>query len=637
MPIDCRVFIDGARFPDSVAQLEAATPTALADLQLIWGRGTTVDQPDAATCRVTVLDRSGGVTFLEQIPVGVPFDVWASGDISTGQPVETMVDGGFETLPVGPADARVRANLGDAVAVAAPVHAGVRAVAVVDEGYGQVSLSIPPAPWSTDPAAWDQIPQALPGAVWTISLWAKAPPGVNIGVSVIKYADPNGTSQSAQFVPGVVATGSWQQITRTVTITAFAPRMWAGIAIGAPAPKWEQMATTWADTPLTWADWGQLVVDDVSLLAPPSGTDREALVFSGRVTDLTATIDDPDGTLRVDVTATDQLADLQNRYVGDVPWPKEAFSVRVAKILTAAAVPGGVDTRIDNPLSTLQVSWRDVDNQPAGGLLSELTAGVDGVLWSATHATTGPYLWFENPALRAQTGRLTLSGATVVIVVDDPGGRAPGRTTLDGCTLPDDPVTWRRDVTDVITRVDATWQEQTVDDEGNPQPTERTVQAVDGAAESEHGARRMGVSTPLTTAPDATNVANRVLARTRELQWRVEGLEYDLGLFPPAPGLATANALDLLDGTTRLGRGLIVDDVERWPGGDTAGLYLDGGQYSYDGAWRLAMVCTPNTGMGASARWNQMDRAWRWNQMDRGIEWNELWGVTGPITELEAA
>ena len=66
------------------------------------------------------------------------------------------------------------------------------------------------------------------------------------------------------------------------------------------------------------------------------------------------------------------------------------------------ADPGVTPTAtIDEGLRDLIVSWLDVDHQPAGWLIAELAAGVDGVLWSATHASTGPYLWIENsPAAR---------------------------------------------------------------------------------------------------------------------------------------------------------------------------------------------------------------------------------------------
>ena len=77
------------------------------------------------------------------------------------------------------------------------------------------------------------------------------------------------------------------------------------------------------------------------------------------------------------------------------------------------------------------MSWRDVDNQPAGALLAELAAGVDGVLWSATHSTTGPYLWIENVADRAQVETLEHVGGVVTIVVSTRNGRPAGpRSTV---------------------------------------------------------------------------------------------------------------------------------------------------------------------------------------------------------------
>jgi hypothetical protein len=280
----------------------------------------------------------------------------------------------------------------------------------------------------------------------------------------------------------------------------------------------------------------------------------------------------------------------------------------------------------------LMVSRRDVDHQPAGGLLTELAQGVDGVLWSATHATTGPYLWLEDPTARASLATLALEGG-IVVIVPATSGRAPGTTPLDGCDLPADEIRWVRDVTDVITRVDATWLDQTT----SPDVTERSVRVVDTPAETTYGVRRYGVSTPLINAPDATNVANRVLARTRQTDWRVEGLEYDLGLAPPTAGVETGDVLDLLDGTIRLGRAIVVSDVAYWPGGDTVGLYLEGGVYQFETAWALALIGSPYAGMGTSGGWATLDPVWRWDQMDPDIDWYELWGVTGPVTELEAA
>ena len=68
-------------------------------------------------------------------------------------------------------------------------------------------------------------------------------------------------------------------------------------------------------------------------MAPAGGTVRDVLVFAGRITDLAGDDRRPAGTIRVDVTAVDQLADLENRYVGDEPWLAEPFAARVDRIL----------------------------------------------------------------------------------------------------------------------------------------------------------------------------------------------------------------------------------------------------------------------------------------------------------------
>jgi hypothetical protein len=863
--IDCRVFVDGVQFPDTAADLEADIPTVLADVEVTWGRATNVDQPNAATTRAVVLDRSGGSEFIDTLDVGKPLAVWASGDISTGDAVDVAVDGSFETLtPSSDASGRVWPVNGTATVVTNYAYRGVQSIRVDPAAGKTINYAfIPPKAFEIGglPANWDDVPTMTTGSTWTWSLAVRAGYGVSVDLAAMAFDGP--TDHTGSVFGQIVfdkGDNTWHVVSREFVVPSFVDGRWLGVWMRVrDALTWARTPGTWAATPGTWAQYSlQTWIDALELHAPASGNVRDVLVFSGRVTDLAAAIDDDQGTLRVEVTAVDQFADLQNRYVGDIPWLSQSLLGRVTNILAAAAVPGLTisDVKIDTPFGALVVSWRDVDRQPAGGLLSELAQGVDGVLWSATHATTGPYLWYESPANRATVGTLALVGQYVTVTVVDPN-RAPGRTVLDGCDLAVDEVQWVRDVTDVITRVSASWLEQTVDTEGKQQPTERTVEVVDTAAEGSFGARSMSVATQLVSASDATAVANRILARTRQLQWRAEGLTWDLGRFPPTvegtppvpgspgyltptvgtvttpdpgplpnqftlvyeargpigsgqngiagqwesgqlswdarvyqatptaiiysndgtttrsiavnmpartgtwerhalavtlndgagtpmtrmqiwnhtgtawamglagqvaawptmrdatsvmriggptgalwddairwvelrtgldpaagsmlwrfdasdypgtgtsytdprgrtwtltnpaaitpkvdpqPGNITRNgnvdALDLLDGTIRLGRALIVDDVAHWPGGTTIGGYLDGGRYHYDGDWNLAMAITPMAGMGQSGGWNTLNPAWRWNQMHPALEWADLWGVTGPITQLEEA
>ena len=424
--------------------------------------------------------------------------------------------------------------------------------------------------------------------------------------------------------------GTWQTIAGSYTVTESRVGTWLGLYLGSTPAGWDDLTGTWTATTGTWADYTPTYFDDQRILAPPSAV-RDVLVFAGRITDLSARSSNRDGSVRVEVTAVDQLADLENRYVGDEPWPAETLTVRVGRIASASGAD--VDVRVDDPLGALFVSWRDVDNQAAGALFAELAASVDGVLWSASHATTGAYLWIENVTLRAQVGVLELVGAFVTIVVDTESGRPPGQTVIDGCQIPTEPLTWIRDVTDVLTRIDVTWLEQTTS-EGLPAPTERRIRVLDSAAELEYGVRRMGLSTQLTSSADAIDVGNRILGRTRSPQGRVDGLTWDLGRYPPTAGEPMGAALDLLDGTTRLGRGLVVENADLWPGGDTIGLYLDGGRYTFDAAgWTLGLIGTPLVGMGESAEWNDLDPTWDWAQMDPTLEWPDLYGVAGPLAE----
>jgi hypothetical protein len=622
---DCVLHVNGARFADTAAALRAGAPTALAQLEVVWGRDTTVDQPAAATCHAVIEDRTGGATFLESVvDVGAALEVTATGDIATDAPRNVVADPGFETLPPGAITGAVAVQTGSASMVTAPVHTGLQAVAY--DPASTAWLVVPPAPFDpADPTVWDAIPRFDPAYVWTWSLAVRPDLHQDVTVTPVVLTGPTTPVPGPYAGLGYTITGdgAWHVMGGSTTAASGAPAGWLGLRVQVgPRPPWTIVPGTWATVPATWMDYRGVVVDDAELAVPAGSVWRPALVFSGVVTDLTATMDRV-GTLRVEVTAVDQLAVLENRGVGDVPWPAETLAARVQHILTAAGVTH--PARIDAPLDTEVVSWLDVDNQPAASLLAEHAQGVDGVLWSATHATTGPYLWIENPAQRAQTGELEQQGALVVIVSVD---EARGATSLDGCLLPLDPITWVRDVSDVLTRVDATWSEQTLNDTGQPAPTDHTVTVyAEQDVLDRHGVRRYSVTTKLTTEADAEDVAQRVINRSSTLAWRTTGLELDLALTPPTAAQDVVNVLDLLDGSTRLGRALIVNDADLWPGKDPIGLYLEGGSYTFDGAWRLALNGSAHTGLGASVAWNELDPTWMWQQFDRSIRWFDLYGV----------
>jgi hypothetical protein len=640
---DCVVTVAGSRFADTAAELVAGEPVALAELTVDWGRSNTFDQPSPATCSFTVLDTPGGIVFTERLHVGDPIEVNATGDIAQGTPIDVAVDGGFEASPVGPAGNRVAVVSPTVATIVSAPAIGTRSVRVTAPTGNRTVLRIPPAAFTPGNAAgWDTIPQLGPNE-WTWTASVRPPLNGRVGVIGIGFAGPQTPTPTGfagaltHYVWGHLP-AAWTTVSDTVRATTATQTNWLGVSVATDLATWaapygESGAPyPWTGAPGTWADYAPTYADDVVLMAPAGGTVRSVLVFAGRITDLSAVIDDKAGTIRIDVVAVDQLADLENRYVGAEPWLAEPFQTRVGRILTAAGVT--VPAVIDEALRALTVSWRDVDNQSAGALLAELAAGVDGVLWSATHSTTGPYLWIEDVAGRV-SGQILVDVGGIITITDDQSERPEGRTTLDGCEIDAYALTWVRDVSDVITRIDATWLEQTVDDDGLPAPTDRSIRVTEPDLEAAYGVRRLGLSTPLVTAAAATEVAERVLARTRTTAGRVNGLTWDLDLFPPDPGPDMAAALDLLDGTIRIGRGLIVESADLWPDGGPIGLYLDGGQYVYDGAWTLGLIGSPLAGIGDSAQWDDLDPAWAWNEFDPAIEWPDLYGVAGPLALTE--
>lgn len=621
---DCVLWVDGARFADTAAALYGGTPTALADVSITWGRSSTVDQPSAATAGVTVVDRTGGATFLEQLDIGTAIELTATGDITAG-PIDVVVDGSFETAPVGPAGNRVGSPgyVAADIAVGA-AYDGVHALDVWRHDVGRAASAdvwVPPAPYApAAPNAWDTIPRLAAGAVWVWSAAVRVGWGETATVYPVALTGPQTPTGSTRLAAGTAVPGGyrWTELTGTVTVPAGATG-WLGLEVDTVAVAWSAAPGAWSAAPGTWAQAAARHVDAVAVALEGGRALRDVLVFSGVITDLTAGTA-PDG-LRVAVTAVDQLADLENRYVGAEPWPAETVAARVAHILDGGGLTGTVTARIDSGRAGLVVSRRDVDHQAAGNLLGELAAGVDGVLWSATHADTGPYLWLEDMAGRAQLGELTLIGDIVEIVLAE---NRVGSTTIAGCDVIAADVTYLRDVTDAITVVDATWSEQV------PAPdtvVDHVEHVEDTAGVAAHGVRRAGLTTGLTTATDAEAVAERILARTAAVAWRVEGLTWDVGLAPPVGGHRMSDVLDLLDGTGRLGRGLILTDVADWPGGDTIGLYLEGGTYTYDGAWVLALTGSPMAGIGVSVTWAELDATWTWDQFDPDIAWGDLYGI----------
>lgn len=633
--VTCTVYADGERLADGQSWDDPLAPTALSGLEVTWGRETTVDQPEASQCQFDVMDSPGGETFANRLRTGTRIDVTATGILYPDPTAPVWPDPGFETST--PATVRTNAT---AKRTTRKPHTGLYSLQIAPvDAKRRASVIVAPAPFQTPgtaPDAWDAIPATAAGQTWSYGATLWVPPGAVALLRPVLFSGPYAdagtvvTSSTLQVVGG--AAGGWQTVA-----APFVPSedgAWVGVQVviyptgytwnAVPADwTWDSLATAPWDT-WAWDDFGTVFVDDVRVLAPPGGVESTVLVFSGRVVALEAAWDDRAEAPVINVSCVDFTGDLDNIDVGDVPWTVEPMADRFQRILTASGMD--VTAIIAPSVAPILMSWRDVDSQPATGLLAELAESVDAVMWSATHQVTGPYLEVEDPASRSSQYLLQLVDGVVQIVPNPGTGPA---LALSACDLLRDDAEWTQDTQDVVTRASVTWQEQGVDDEGQPTTTERTVTVIDSALELLYGTRRLSLSTQLQDEEDALDVAARLLSRTSVSDWRASGLTLDDAELADPDADDVSRVLTLLDGTSRNGLPVSLTDLPAWaPTGPVVPVYLEGGKYAFeDGAWVLDLTVSNASAQGASAQWDDLDPTWTWDQFDPAITWNDLRGV----------
>jgi hypothetical protein len=642
-PITAAVTVQGQPLADG--SVPDANPTVLSGLRLTWGRGTTVDQPDTATAVFTVEDTSGDQAFARTLAVGRLVDITATGTTWADDTVGTFTDPTFDSWPAGPVSHPDAGQPGDLVldyrgATVAEAHGAgkwIRTAAVWAPVTGGITLgaTILPAPLAakSDPTAWDHIPATVAGQTWRQRIGSgwKAP-GAVLRVAVARFANPWTVNPALDWPAGTPAwdpsagpwirdyspakAGEWQATYITANPVGYA---WNTVP---PALTWAATDPSW-----TWQTMAGFAVDDVDILAPAGSAARTVRVFSGRITDSQAEWDTGVGAAMIAVTAADITAELSNRDVGDEPWPAETLAARARRILSAAG-RSDVTLYADPRPGGITVTRMDVDRQQVFPMLADLATSVDAVLWAATHATTGPYLWVEDMQHRTSVQTLALVGGVVVIVTASAGGGL----TISACDVDLDPVRWIQTNADLATRCVVDWQDQT----GDPDPVQRTAQVVITDAEKPagpYGVRRVQVTSQVTTEADATTVATGVVQRLfASAAWRVSGLTTHVEDDADTEHVTTA--LALLDGTTRIGAPIWLTDLPDWSPApsDTIAGYLEGGTYQMtDGAWTLELVLSAGAGVGASYAWQELDHAWTWAQFDHAIRWLDLVGV-GPDT-----
>lgn len=615
-PIGCVVLIDGVEISDGCSDLSPDAPAILSGLRIIWGRSSQVDQATASTCTFNVDDPLDGDRLIPTLTIGRQIDVRTDTTIYP-DPDTSVLTGLFPSALKGVWSAAVHGDT----------------VELIVDGSGQAAtMTLPPMPFTADQLGWDSVPRSLPGQAWSFdvtvtfpapfagwSSWAAqvapvaftAPDGSDARVLDYVDADPRAT---ASFVPP--------------------PGVWLGLQVRAwpVGPRWIDLdATAWTGLGAapSWQDLGTFEVSDVELLAPSGGASESALVFSGRITDISTRWDGGD-TTTVNVIAQDWLAELANRYVGDTPWPLEALSQRATRIVNASGQP--VNLSVDPVVGGLQVTYRDVDRQAAAGLLQQLATSAGGILWAATHLVTGQVLWLEDVGARPAARTLSDDGGQVHVI--------PSSAALDhalpitACDIEASPVRFALDMTDTISMVSLSWLEQVVDD-GVVKPANRTIEVYDPGAVAAIGARRLSVSTQLSYEPQALAQANGWLARSSVMAWRIEGLSWDTDGDLGPDQIDTI--MTLLDGTRRIGLPIALTDLPAWSlpvvgGMDIVGLYVEGGTYTYEGgAWLLELNTSSATGSAVgSFPWTASEPEWSWDTYRADVQWLDLYGVTYP-------
>src|SRR4029079_19344481 len=166
----CTVYADGVRLADGGPGDDPADPTALSGLSITWGRDTTVDQPDPATCTFAIMDTPGGLAFSDRLHTGSEVAVTTTALAYPEPSTPVWPDPGFESgVNAVPASARVSRTghrvLSGAWAVGLTPTVATRQAAVI-------LAPLPFAAPGTNPGAWDAIPATAPGQRWGFGLSA---------------------------------------------------------------------------------------------------------------------------------------------------------------------------------------------------------------------------------------------------------------------------------------------------------------------------------------------------------------------------------------------------------------------------------------------------------------------------------
>lgn len=638
-PISTVVEIDGVEAYATAEDLGAGRPTVMDGMSITWGRASLSDQPEQSPCSFTVreqVDRGGTPTILDATHVGAPVTVWAQADDgSTGADTQQwrMADQAAGALPSNLWSGTRPGDNPMSVTVTSTRVARCRPAAPIPSPWS-AGIVFPPAPFNTATGAWSHIQRLLPGQTWKVTVEARMPLNGGPGVLYVLLSSSSARDGRAVVAPvdadpfppnDAANAAAYTTITGTITL----PDTWDD-----PAGAYVLPGVYSINNPASGS-----YIDVKSISTTPTSTAvRRVPVWAGKISNV-ALQPAGDNAVQAVVSCVDLSAELANITVGDDPWPLEPIATRSQKIVDLAGEAADTAYRlaVDAPLQSVRVQARDVDSQPAQGLLQTLAISAGAALWPAV-SSNGGYLWMEDPQSRRASRVLTVGPDGTATIEPAAGDAAVSRLTAGDILR--DPVTWAQDPSTVTSSFDIVWLQNAGKDPetGATVNVEKTSTRTSSKLVAAFGFRKTTLQTELAYKGDADELASRLLMQAGGTLWRFTGLAIDTAVLDraPLPGDPDQTErlsviLDLLDGARRIGKALIIPDMPAWtPGGTELGLFVEGGRYELrDHQWQLELEASPSAGQGHSITWNEMPAGLTWDEMG-SITWDDLSNVGAP-------
>jgi hypothetical protein len=251
--IGAELYLDGVKVNDGTPGENELDPVALSPLTITWGRSTTVDQPSASTCSVSIQDLGGGVAFVDQFAIGKQIDVQAHGTVYPVPSTATFRDPGFDLDPeLAAGFVNATGAIGTRRAVSAPHAVEIHPV----DRLRTYSVIFPPAPFSGSPAAWDDIAATSAGQTWQYGATVFLPPGARGELRPVLFSSPLASSATIVDRPLAITAAGW-----TVVVGEFVPnedrrRVGVELKVYPSGDRWADL-----DPDLAWVDAGTLNPD----------------------------------------------------------------------------------------------------------------------------------------------------------------------------------------------------------------------------------------------------------------------------------------------------------------------------------------------------------------------------------------